>query len=93
MLKKGLQLLFTIVIIGNSTKLVAQETKLENGKEYILGGVEVTGKSKYSEQTVITFSGLEKGQKISNAFDIFSAGVIFHILLMAKPLFGGKKFE
>lgn len=64
MLKKGLQLLFTIVIIGNSTKLVAQETKLENGKEYILGGVEVTGKIKYSEQTVVTFSGLEKGQRI-----------------------------
>jgi len=36
---------------------------------------------------------LEKGQKISYACDIFSAGVIFHILLMAKPLFGGKKFE
>ncbi|VXB15689.1 Outer membrane protein assembly factor BamA [Flavobacterium sp. 9AF] len=64
MLKKGLQLFFTIIIIGNSAKLVAQETKLENGKEYILGGVEVTGKSKYSEQTVVTFSGLEKGQKI-----------------------------
>ena len=64
MLKKGLQLLFTIVIIGNSTKLVAQETKLENGKEYILGGVEVTGKIKYSEQSVVTFSGLEKGQRI-----------------------------
>ena len=46
MLKKGLQLLFTIVIIGNSTKLVAQETKLENGKEYILGGVELNTANK-----------------------------------------------
>lgn len=64
MLKKGLQLLFTLVIIGNSTKLNAQETKLENGKEYILGSINVTGKNKYSEQTVVTFSGLEKGQKI-----------------------------
>ena len=36
---------------------------------------------------------LEKGQKISYSCDIFSAGVIFHILLMARPLFGGKKFE
>lgn len=75
MLKKGLQLLFTIVIIGNSTKLVAQETKLENGKEYILGGVEVTGKSKYSEQTVITFSGLEKGQKIIVPGEDISAAI------------------
>ena len=75
MLKKGLQLLFTIVIIGNSTKLVAQETKLENGKEYILGGVEVTGKSKYSEQTVVTFSGLEKGQKIIVPGEDISAAI------------------
>lgn len=75
MLKKGLQLLFTIVIIGNSTKLVAQETKLENGKEYILGGVEVTGKSKYSEQTVVTFSGLEKGQKIVVPGEDISAAI------------------
>ena len=35
---------------------------------------------------------LEKGAKISPICDIFSAGVIFHILLMAKPLFTGKKF-
>lgn len=75
MLKKGLQLLFTIVIIGNSTKLVAQETKLENGKEYILGDVKVTGKSKYSEQTVVTFSGLEKGQKILVPGEDISAAI------------------
>lgn len=36
---------------------------------------------------------LEKGKKISPLCDIFSAGVIFHILLVARPLFGGKKFE
>ena len=64
MFKKSLQLLFAFVVIGNSTKLVAQETKLESGKEYILGNVEVTGKLNYNEQTVVTFTGLEKGQKI-----------------------------
>ena len=36
---------------------------------------------------------LEKGQKTSYSCDIFSSGVILHILLMAKPLFGGNKFE
>jgi outer membrane protein insertion porin family len=64
MLKTSLQLLFTIFIIGNSTQLFAQETTLDKGKEYILADIEVTGKSEYSPQTVITFTGLEKGQKI-----------------------------
>ena len=36
---------------------------------------------------------LEKGKKISPVCDVFSMGVIFHILLTAKPLFSGKKFE
>lgn len=64
MLKKGFKLLlFAFIIIGNST-LFAQETKLENGKEYILADVEVTGKVQYNQQTVVTFTGLEKGQKI-----------------------------
>ncbi len=64
MFKKGLQLFFTLFILGNSNILIAQETKLENGKEYILADVEVTGKSSYNQQTVVTFSGLEKGQNI-----------------------------
>ena len=64
MFKKSLQLLFAFIVLGNSTKLVAQETKLESGKEYILADVEVTGKLNYNEQTVVTFTGLEKGQKI-----------------------------
>jgi len=64
MFKKGLQLLFALFILGNSNAIIAQETKLENGKQYILAEVEVTGKSSYNQQTVITFSGLEKGQNI-----------------------------
>lgn len=35
-----------------------------SGKRYILGGVKVTGKVNYQEQTVVTFSGLEKGERI-----------------------------
>lgn len=36
---------------------------------------------------------LQKGQKIDPVCDIFSAGVILHILLTARPLFAGKTFE
>lgn len=34
------------------------------GRTYILGGVKVTGKTSYQEQTVVTFTGLQKGDKI-----------------------------
>ena len=43
MFKKGLQLL-SIFIVLNSATTFAQETKLENGKEYILADIAVTGK-------------------------------------------------
>jgi len=60
MFKKGLQLL-SIFILINSSSIFAQETKLESGKEYILAKIDVTGKISYNEQTVTTFTGLEKG--------------------------------
>lgn len=63
MFKKGLQLL-TLFIVLSSTSVLGQETKLESGKEYILGNVTVSGKISYNAQTVTTFSGLEKGQTI-----------------------------
>jgi len=63
MFKKGIQLL-SIFILLNSSSLFAQDTKLESGKEYILAKIDVTGKISYNEQTVTTFTGLEKGQQI-----------------------------
>ncbi|WP_430400038.1 outer membrane protein assembly factor BamA [Flavobacterium sp.] len=64
MLNKGIKTILTLLLIGSFNTIVAQEIKFENGKEYILAEVEVTGKVSYNEQTVVTFSGLEKGQKI-----------------------------
>lgn len=63
MFKKGLQLL-SIFIVLNSATTFAQETKLENGKEYILADIAVSGKISYNAQTVTTFTSLEKGQSI-----------------------------
>ena len=63
MLKKGLPL-FTLLTLLFSSSLFAQETKLESGKSYILAKIDVTGKISYNEQTVTTFTGLEKGQQI-----------------------------
>jgi len=63
MFKKGLQL-FSICIVFISANTFAQETKLENGKEYILADILVSGKISYNAQTVTTFTSLEKGQSI-----------------------------
>ena len=62
MFKNRILFLFILLLIGNTIN--AQETNLEKGKEYILSGIEVTGKVSFNEQTVITFTGLEIGSKI-----------------------------
>ena len=62
MFKNRIQFLFILLFIGNTIN--AQDISLEKGKEYILSGVEVTGRVSFNEQTVITFTGLEIGSKI-----------------------------
>ncbi len=58
------QLLFTLLLLL-ATKAVAQEISYENGTNYILGGLEVTGLQSYNEQTVKTYTGLRVGQPIT----------------------------
>ncbi len=53
-----LLLLFTFIV-------TAQETTYEDGKNYILGGLDVTGLQSYNEQTVKTYTGLRVGQPIT----------------------------
>ena len=43
----------------------AQDISYENGKTYILAGLEVTGLQSYNEQTVKTYTGLREGQPIT----------------------------
>jgi outer membrane protein insertion porin family len=53
-------LLFGSIFLSN-----AQERKtFSRGTQYILGNVTVTGKVSFNQQTVITYAGLEPGQKI-----------------------------
>jgi len=56
---------FAILLIGSIFQVNAQNTTpYERGSQYILGDVQVTGKLSFNQQTVITFAGLEKGQKV-----------------------------
>jgi len=58
--------LITILLFFITTFAVAQdEVSYENGKKYIIGGIEVTGLKSYNEQTVKTYTGLRIGQPIT----------------------------
>ncbi len=48
----------------NTVLLTAQNLPSTNGKEYIIGDIKVTGTTTYNENTVITFTGLKKGERI-----------------------------
>ena len=47
----------------------------ENGKEYILGGITVTGLRKFSEETVKVFTGLRNGQLIKLPGDKLTSAI------------------
>ncbi|SDM74910.1 BamA/OMP85 family outer membrane protein [Kriegella aquimaris] len=61
----SLGLLFTFLLNFTTTTLTAQEVSYDDGKKYILGGLEVTGLQSYNEQTVKTYTGLREGQPIT----------------------------
>jgi outer membrane protein insertion porin family len=57
--------LSSILFLLVSISAFAQEfTPFGNAKNYILGGIDVTGKFSYNPQTIITFTELEVGQNI-----------------------------
>ncbi|MEQ6123549.1 outer membrane protein assembly factor BamA [Pseudotenacibaculum sp. MALMAid0570] len=57
----------------------------EKGKEYILGGVSITGLKKFSEQTVKVFTGLKDGQPIKLPGDKLTSAI--------KKLYESKQFS
>ena len=58
-----LKILFLLLFVGQFVS--AQDISFEDGQEYILGGLEVTGLQSYNEQTVKTYTGLRIGQPIT----------------------------
>ncbi len=57
----------------------------EKGKEYILGGISVTGLKKFSEETVRVFTGLRNGQVIKLPGDKLTSAI--------KKLYESKQFS
>ncbi|MBT8184168.1 MAG: outer membrane protein assembly factor BamA, partial [Eudoraea sp.] len=69
----SLEPLFTLLLLLFTAFTFAQEISFEDGKKYILGGLEVTGLQSYNEQTVKTYTGLRVGQPITVPGDQLSA--------------------
>ncbi len=55
----------TILFLLFTTAVSAQSSSYEEGKKYILGGLDVKGLQSYNEQTVKTYTGLRVGQPIT----------------------------
>lgn len=65
-LQKRIQIVFTLILLGSFSQIKAQErVPFDQGKKYILAKVSVVGKISFNEQTVVTFSGLQKGQELT----------------------------
>ena len=58
-------LLTTLLFLLSSSTILSQDIPYDNGKKYILKGLEVTGLQSYNEQTVKTYTGLREGQLIT----------------------------
>ncbi len=65
LLKTYITRLLCIVFLIGSFNITAQNIATENAKTYTIGEVTVSGSTTFSEQTVITYSGLRKGQQIT----------------------------
>src|SRR6218665_2271928 len=63
---KPKKIVLFIVLFGSIFQLNAQDKiPFDQGRKYILANVNVNGKISYNQQTVVTFTGLEKGQQIT----------------------------
>ncbi len=61
----SLEPLLTLLLLLFTLTGLSQDPSYENGKQYLLGGLEVTGLQSYNEQTVRTYTGLREGQPIT----------------------------
>jgi outer membrane protein insertion porin family len=64
LLLNSIKFILGLLVLITGSNAIAQENALANGR-YILGDIQVTGKISYNEQTVVTFTGLERGQLIN----------------------------
>ena len=64
-LKTNISTFFIALFFIFSSTAIAQDIEYNNGEKYVLGDVTVTGNTTFSPQTVVTYSGLRKGEEIT----------------------------
>ena len=65
-LNKSIKIVLSVLIFGSFTQIKAQErVPFDQGKKYLLADVAIVGDISFNSQTVVTFSGLQKGQQIT----------------------------
>jgi outer membrane protein insertion porin family len=75
-LQKSIKIALTLLIFGSFFQTNAQErVPFDKGKKYILADVNVLGKISFNTQTVVTFTGLEKGKEIIIPGEEISAAI------------------
>ncbi|WP_196827019.1 outer membrane protein assembly factor [Flavobacterium sp. CG_9.1] len=75
-LNKSIKIALTVLIFGSFTQVKAQErVPFDQGKKYILADVAIVGDISFNSQTVVTFSGLQKGQEITIPGEEISAAI------------------
>ena len=63
-LKKYIKQLLFILSLSFCFNIQAQEISLDNNKKYTIGDISVLGNTSFSSQTIVTYSGLRKGDKV-----------------------------
>ena len=64
LLKTYIGLLFTFALFLSSLNVQAQTVANPDAKKYVLGDITVSGSTHFSAQTIVTYSGLRKGQEV-----------------------------
>jgi len=85
LLKTYITRLLFIVFLINSFSVIAQNNELANAKKYTIEDITVSGNTNFSSQTVVTYSGLRKGQEVLIPGEKISAAI--------KKLWGSNLFS
>ena len=75
LLKTYITRLLFIVFFINSFSITAQGIELANAKKYTIEDITISGSTNFSSQTIITYSGLRKGQEVFIPGEKISAAI------------------
>ena len=74
-LKTYIKQLLILLILTCSLYSIAQETTYNSGAKYTIGDITVSGDTSFSAQTIITYSGLRKGEKVMIPGEVISEAI------------------